>query len=168
MDMGDAYYLAGRPTANNREHHAHGLKYQGFTLTEVMVTLAVVTALCLGATTCLIFANRTGSLDRSRTSARALCQDRIEQVLSQPFSPPGKLPATFGAWPIPATDTVASTDPVEVYTDDVGTKVITGTRTVTVSRPNATLNYVLVTARVDYTYRGTDYQQEINTVRAPD
>lgn len=133
-----------------------------------MVTLGVVTTLCLGAATSLIFANRTGSVDRSRTSARALCQDRIEQVLSQPYTPPNKLPAVFGTWPIPATDTVTSTDPVDVYVDDAGNKVINGTRTVTVSRPNATLNYVLVTARVDYTYRGTTYQQEINTVRAPD
>lgn len=165
--MGNAHPIGG-PTTNSGGRCTHIVRYKGFSLSELMVTLGVVTALCLGAATSLIFANRTGTMDRSRTSARALCQDRIEQVLSQPYTPPNKLPAVFGTWPIPGTDTVSSTDPVDVYVDDAGNKVINGTRTVTVSRPNATLNYVLVTARVDYTYRGRSYQQEISTVRAPD
>lgn len=160
--------LAGTPTATSRDRHVRGWTAGGFTLTELAVTLAVVTAISLGAATGLLSANRTGSVDRNRTSARALCQDRIEQALSQPFSPPNTIPSIFGTWPVPVADTITSSDTVDVYADDGGASVISGTRTVTVSRPNTTLNYVLVTARVNYLFRGSNYQQEICTVRAPD
>ena len=139
-----------------------------FTLVELAVTVTVVGAIALSAVTGLLAANRMGAVERVRTSARMLCQDRIEQALSQPFALPSTIPAIFGTWPVPATQTTTATDTVQVYADEGGTALINGTRTVLVSRPDTTRNYVLVTARVDYTYRGSNYRQEISTVRAPD
>ena len=141
---------------------------RGITLTEIVVSMALIGTVSVGVMMSFSSANRIGSVDRSLTYARALCQDRIEQMLSQSYSPSTIVPALFGAWPIPATNTTTATETVPIYFDINGKTIVDGTRTTIVSRPDATLNYVLVTARVTYTFRGTNYQQEINTVRAPD
>ena len=143
-------------------------RVRGITLVEIVVSMALIGTISVGVMMSFSSANRIGSVDRSLTYARALCQDRIEQMLSQPYSPSTTVPALFGAWPIPATNTTTATETVPIYSDISGTTIVNGTRTTIVSRPNTTLNYVLVTVRVNYAFRGANYQQEINTVRAPD
>ena len=158
------------PTGDSGPRHGrlYQLPTRAFTLVELAVTVTVAGAIALSAVTGLLAANRVGVVERTRTSARMLCQDRIEQALSQPFVLPNTVPAIFGTWPVPATQTTTATDTVQVYSDTGGAALINATRTLLVSRPDTTRNYVLVTARVDYTYRGSNYRQEISTVRAPD
>jgi type II secretory pathway pseudopilin PulG len=143
-------------------------RVRGITLTEIVVTIALVGTVSVGVLMSFSSANRIGIVDRSLTYARELCQDRVEQILAQSYSPTTTIPVLFGAWPIPATNTTTATETVPIYSDNSGTAIVNGTRTTIVSRPDATLNYVLVTVRVNYTFRGKNYQQEINTVRAPD
>ena len=113
--------------------------------------------------------NRLSEVNRSLNTGVALCQERIAQVVASPFSPPTTVPSYFGTtWPLSGTDTVTSTDTVQLYTDVTGGNTVTGTRTTLVSLEDATLNLVRVTARISYTYRGTNYVCETYTLRAPD
>jgi type II secretory pathway pseudopilin PulG len=141
---------------------------RGITLVEIVIAMALIGTISVGVLMSFSSANRLGIVDRSLTYARELCQDRIEQMVSQSYSPSTTIPTLFGAWPIPATNTTTATETVPIYSDISGATMVNGTRTTIVSRPDANLNYVLVTVRVNYTFRGTNYQQEINTVRAPD
>jgi type II secretory pathway pseudopilin PulG len=144
-------------------------KLAGIALLEVLVSVLVL-GIGVGATMwSLTFANQLAEVNRCRNAALALCQERIEQVFAAPFSPPATLPTYFGTtWPVPASDTVTSTETVQLFTSPSGSSVVPGTRTTLVSLGNATLKLVRVTVRVNYNYRGNSFISEIYSLRAPD
>jgi hypothetical protein len=116
----------------------------------------------------LAYGNRLAEVNRTRNAALALCQERIDQIVAASFSPPAKVPSYFGTWPVPATDTVTSTDAVQLHADPNGAGIVTGTRQTLVSMGDATLGLVRVTARVTYAFRGTNYVVETFSLRSPD
>ena len=128
----------------------------------------------------ILDANRFAALQRLKTSAKAACQERIDQALTTPYSPPDALPALFlSGVSIPApngspdrgTQTIAP-EPFKLYVDQNDTddteNVVPATRTTRVSLSDATLGLVRVWVRVDYSFRGKMYSYEMYVVRAPD
>ncbi len=163
-----------RPKINRAGgEHCYRLRKQrgseGIALLEILVAILILGIGGVAAISGLTMANGRAAVNRTRDAALALCQERINQVLAASFSPPNTIPSYFGTtWPVPASDTVTSTDSVQLYADPNGAGAVTGTRTTVVSLGNATLNLVRVTARVSYTYRGTNYVCETYTLRSPD
>ena len=141
----------------------------GFALVDILASILIV-GICVGsAIASMASTNRWAEVNRSLNSAVALCQERIAQTVASSFSPPNTVPSFFGTtWPVPGSDTVTSTETVQLYTDENGSSTVTGTRTTLVSLADATLNLVRVTARVTYTYRGKNYVCETFTLRSPD
>ena len=141
----------------------------GFALVDILASILII-GICVGtAIGSMASINRLAEVNRSLDGAVALCQERIAQVVASSFSPPTTVPSYFGTtWPLTGTDTVTSTDTVQLYTDVNGGNTVTGTRTTLVSLADATLNLVRVTARVSYTYRSRNYVCETFTLRSPD
>lgn len=141
----------------------------GVVLVDILASILIV-GICVGsAIGSMASINRLAEVNRSLDGAVALCQERIAQVVASSFSPPTTVPSYFGTtWPLTGTDTVTSTETVQLYTDVNGGSTVTGTRTTLVSLADATLNLVRVTARVNYIYRGKNYVCETFTLRSPD
>lgn len=140
----------------------------GVVLVDILASILIV-GVCVGsAIASMASTNRLAEVNRNLNGAVALCQERIAQTVASSFLPPTTIPSFFGTWPVPGTDTVTSTETVQLYTDVNGGNTVTGTRTTLVSLANATLNLVRVTARINYTYRGKDYVCETFTLRSPD
>jgi type II secretory pathway pseudopilin PulG len=141
----------------------------GFALVEILASILIIGISVGTAIASMAAINRLSEVNRSLNTGVALCQERIAQVVASPFSPPTSVPSYFGTtWPLSGTDTVTSTETVQLYTDVTGGNTVTGTRTTLVSLEDASLNLVRVTARISYTYRGTNYVCETFTLRAPD
>lgn len=139
-----------------------------FTLADALVSVLIIGISVGAAISFMASTNSLAEVNRNLNGAGALCQERIAQVVATTFTPPNKVPSYFGTWPVPATDTVGSTETVQLYTDTAGGERVPGTRTTLVSLADASLNLVRVTARVNYTYRGKNYVCETFTLRAPD
>ena len=141
----------------------------GFVLVDILVAILIIGIGVGSAIAFLVSTNRVAEVNRNADGGVALCQERVAQVVASPFNPPTTVPAYFGTtWPVPATDTVTSTETVQLHSDVNGGGIVSGTRTTLVSLADATLNLVRVTARVTYTYRGSNYVCETFTLRAPD
>ena len=68
----------------------------GFTLVETMVSLAVLVVAAFGGSLSFMMLNRYAASLRNLSTAKELCQERIEQVRSMPFSPPNTVPYAPG------------------------------------------------------------------------
>ena len=60
---------------------------RGFTLVEALVSLAVLVVTGVGGVSGFMLLNRYASDNRDLSAAKALCQERIEQVLTLPYRP---------------------------------------------------------------------------------
>ena len=182
--------LLGRDWAASR---ARALSTGAFTLVELIVATTVIGLVAGSSIYALLDANRFAATQRVRTAAKAACQERIDQALTTPYSPPDALPALFttaGSIPAPngnpdrGTQTVdslspagqllKSSEPISLYfaqddeQKDQSHAQVQATRTTRVSLSDATLGLVRVWVRVDYTFRGKTYAYEMYVVRAPD
>lgn len=169
-----------------------GAGEQGFTLVEMMVALTILAMTIVGMMSAFTLLNRFAWNSRNQSSAKALCQQRIEQALALPFHPPAILssidgfyllgqaanwttaaaPYTLGS---PASFTggaggvQTSTENVSVYVEQNGTTVtVPGVRTTTVACSDTTLDLAQFTVQVAYTYRGKSYSYSMFTLRSPD
>ena len=68
----------------------------GMTLVELMVSLAILAITAVGGVSGFVLLNQYASNLRNVSSAKALCQERIEEVQTMPFSPPSILPYVTG------------------------------------------------------------------------
>jgi type II secretory pathway pseudopilin PulG len=139
----------------------------GFTLAEGMISLGVFSIFAAASILTLLHLNRLATAERTRTNAKELCQERIEEALAAIFNPATSQvgAALGGTWPI----TNPPNEAVNVVVDFDNTKVIaTGTRTTTIAIADATYNLLRVTVAVSYNFRGKPYQYEMGTLRAPD
>ncbi len=153
--------MFARPFFRSRSLPRHGALAStacGLTLVEMMVSLAVLTLTAVGGVSGFVLLNQYASSLRNVSSAKALCQERIEQVQTMPFNPPGAVPDVL----IPGSDPKLSTsyyyllgpsgsydssgkytgtgtaqttsETVQVYVQQDGTtSTVPGTRTTTVS-----------------------------------
>lgn len=143
-----------------------------FTLVEVMVATALLGLMAGAALWALTQSNNYASVARLYTGAETAAQYQIDQFLSQsPFNPQLN--------EVPAVCTLSPPDQVEndipIYTEpngNGGTHSVLGTRTTTVSKVgnirgiDYTLYYATVVVR--YSYRGKNYQVQLNAMRSSD
>ena len=149
--------------------------------------MAILIVTGVGGVSSFVLLNRYATGNRDRSTARALCQERIEQVLTLPFTPQTQvMPVVTGqdnqqyyllgtysnyntasnAYTGPANQQT-SNEPVTIYKQPDGTSLVTGTRTTTVT--SAGINgLVSVTVTVTYTVRGQPVTYSLSTLRSVD
>ena len=67
------------------------------TLVEVLIALTILVLTSFGGIGAFTLLNRYAATTRNACSAKALCQERIEQVMALPFHPPLTVPSVPGA-----------------------------------------------------------------------
>ena len=151
---------------------------RAFTLVELLVSISIIGLIAGSSIYAMLDSNRFAASDRVRTAAKTACQEKIDQALTTPYSPPDALPTLFttgGSIPAPSgspdqgTQTIP-TETIALYVDqdDTTRTVVQGTRTTRVSLSDSILGLVRVWVRVDYSFRGKAYAYEMYVVRAPD
>ena len=68
----------------------------GLTLVEVMVSMAVLVVTTVGGVSGFMVFNNYAASSRNISSAKALCQERIEEVQTMIFTPPSNVPTVIG------------------------------------------------------------------------
>ena len=68
-----------------------GFGKAGITLIEVLVSICILALTSCGGVAAFTMLNRYASTLRNTSSAKALCQERIEQAMSLPFNPPSTI-----------------------------------------------------------------------------
>ena len=68
----------------------------GLTLVEVMVSLAILVLTTVGGVSGFMIFNNYAASSRNISSAKALCQERIEEVQTMIFTPPTVVPTVTG------------------------------------------------------------------------
>ena len=163
-----------------------------FTLVEMLVAFGVLALTMVGLFSSFTFLNGYAAVSRNQSSAKALCQQRIEQVLSLPFHPPLTVPVSDGFYLLgqasnwtaasgpytnsspasftgPAAGIQTSSETVSIYVAQDGTTVqVPGTRTTTVACTNTALNLAQFTVRVAYVYRSKSYSYAMYVLRGAD
>jgi len=139
----------------------------GFALADSMMAVAVLGLVVSTVIYGLTRANWSATSERNRSVARAYCQQSIEQALTGRYDPPRRVPAVFGTWPVPGTETEVVNETVPLFTDSQsGSQPVNATRTCRVTL--LANNVVRFTARVAWQYRGQNFTLDLHTLRAPD
>src|SRR2546421_10807318 len=145
----------------------------GFTLTEIVIALAVLGTMASGVYVGFNAVNTYAVSSRLYSEAQTAAQNQIDLVLSkEPFDPVNnKIPTVL-------TVGTTTTPNVFVYKDPVsGNVVVTGTMTTTITDTGATmtfagatknLNTYRATVTVNYTYRNKTYAVSMDTMRTGD
>lgn len=156
------------------------------TLVEVMVAVGILALTTVGGISAFTLLNNYAASNRNLTSAKELCQERIEQALGMGFQPPAILPQVNGYYILgqasnwsrsnnlatgPTSEVTTSTENnVNVYLQQDGqTVLVPGTRTTSIVCPNAAQTDVAqFTVKVNYTYRGKPFTYQMTTLRTSD
>lgn len=141
-----------------------------FTLTEILVALAMIGLMASSALWALVLINSNAAVERLYTGAMTAAQSQIDLILSDtPFDPQlNQFPALGELNPGTQTQTVP------IYTDPVsGNVVVSGTMTTTITDPGLqingnSLNTYQATVTVTYSYRNRNYTVTMCTLRASD
>lgn len=144
---------------------------KGFTLTEILVTSAVIIVFGATAIYALTTINKYAARTRIQAAAQTIVQHQIDQILTRgpyvPTNTPPNIPAILTAG-------TTVTDNVPVFTDpETGDVLVTGTLSTNIQDSGATCNgtplYVLKAAvTLSYTFVGRSATVAMNTLRAPD
>ncbi len=164
------------------------------TLVETVVALALLVVSGVAGMYSFMLLNRYAMRERNVSSAKALCQERIDQALTATFRPTGLLPsvpAVLGqdgntynilgtlssATPPVYNGTITcAAEPVTVYVQQDGStaSAVTGTR-VTTATPapfldanSLSLGVEQFTVTVTYTFNGESRSYSMYTMRSPD
>ena len=78
---------------------------RGLTLIEVMVSMAVLVLTTVGGVSGFMIFNNYAASSRNISSAKALCQERIEEVQTMIFTPPTVVPTVIGQMDTPTNYT---------------------------------------------------------------
>ncbi len=141
-----------------------------FTLTEVLIALAMIGLMASSAIWALVIINSNASVSRLYTGAMTAAQSQIDLILSDtPFDPQlDEYPAGGEL----ALGTQSQTIPI--YTDPAtGNVVVSGTMTTTITDPGLQingndLNTYQATVTVTYQFRNRNYTVTMSTLRASD
>jgi type II secretory pathway pseudopilin PulG len=167
--------------------YRHSQVRGGFAIMEPVIAVAVLAIVASSTVAALLSANRYAVSQRYMSSAKALCQERIDEALVAPFSQ-SNVPAIFGGSWLPSIEqeTLTSNEPVSIYIDsETNATVVSGQRgtLVTWYRPEPTRNafvYVRVKVTVQFWINGRGiggkpstepgampYHYEMTTLRSP-
>jgi len=159
-------FTAPKPFAFHRSR-----KTLGFTLTEVVIAASILALFIVGSVSAMAQLNRWASSARLRTLALSLAQQKVDEVLTTPWSVLGTTPTALTAGTVTETKLPLNNDPFNSATGlssdftSLDVQVI-DTRTTTVTTISARVVRVVVT--VTYTYRGRPYSVSMSTLRASD
>ncbi len=142
----------------------------GFALTEPLIAMAIVSLIASSTFCSFFFVNRYAATQRFISGAKALCQERIDDALTQSLTP-ANVPALFGgAWPIPAVETLTSTETVPIYVspDTQNSALVNGTRKTWVTgytpvAGNTSFVFTRVRVRVEFWSEGRGLQNQRST-----
>ncbi|MEI9895853.1 MAG: hypothetical protein WDN28_18755 [Chthoniobacter sp.] len=143
----------------------------GFTLTEVVIAASVLALFIVGAVSAMAQINRWASAARMRTLATALVQQKIDEVLTTPWSVLSTTPTVLTAGTVTETRLPLNNDAFNNETGlssaftNLDVQVI-DTRTTVITSVSAHMIRALVT--VSYTYRGHSYSISMTTLRTTD
>ena len=85
-------FLPSRPaTGRSPSAATHGM-----TLVEVLISLAILVLTTVGGVSGFMLFNSYAANSRNLSSAKALCQERIEEVQTMIFTPPTVVPTVLG------------------------------------------------------------------------
>jgi len=143
----------------------------GITLPEVVIAGAVLALFIVGAVSTMAQINRWAVAARYRTLAMALVQQRVDQILTTPWSVLSTTPTILTAGTTTETKLPLDNDP---YNNEAGLSSaftnldvqVIDTRTTTITSISAHMVSAVVT--VSYTYRGHSYTVSMNTLRTTD
>ena len=144
---------------------------RAFTLTEILITSAIIVVVGATAMYALSMINRYAASSRIQAAAAAVVQNQIDQILTRgPYVPTNSPPD------IPSILTTGKTvtNNVPVFVDpENGNVLIAGTLTTTIQDTGATYKatplYVLKAAvNLTYTFAGKNSTVAMDTLRAPD
>ena len=161
------------------------------TLVETIISLALLIVSGVAGVYSFMLLNRYAARERYITEAKALCQERIEQVLTLLYTPPGTLPTVTGQngtlYSILGTSTNYTSagvytaaesfqEPVTLYLaqDPTSASTVTGTRTTLVTPANMidssgtglVLPMVQFTVTVAWVANGENHSYSMYTMRA--
>jgi type II secretory pathway pseudopilin PulG len=144
---------------------------RAFTLTEILITAAVIVVVGATATYALTVMNRFAVSGRVQAAAQSIVQNQIDQILTRgPYVPtnvPPDIPAIL-------TNGTTVTNDVPVFADpESGNVVVKGTLTTAIQDSGASnsgtpLYVVRAAVTLDYTFAAKSYSVVMNTLRAPD
>jgi prepilin-type N-terminal cleavage/methylation domain-containing protein len=151
--------------------HLKSAAVSGFTLFEVLIAVTVVAVFMCATFTALTQINRYANSARLRTLALAVAQQRIDEVLTVPWSAGGAVPSILSVGTQTETDLPLNNDPLNsqaglssAYTGlDVQ---VNATRTTAVTSVSTRTLRAVVT--VAYTYRSRNFLITLTTLRATD
>ena len=143
----------------------------GITLPEVVIAGAVLALFVVGSVSAMAQINRWAATARLRTLAMALVQQKIDQILTTPWSVLGTTPAILTAGTTTETNLPLNYDAFNNETGlssaftNLDVQVI-DTRTTTLTSISSRMVSALVT--VNYTYRNHSYSLSMTTLRSSD
>jgi hypothetical protein len=96
---------------------------------ETVIAVGLLAIIASSTLYAMVSSNRFAVTQRYVSTAKAICQERIDEALTRPFTST-TVPPFFGTWPLPAAETNTSTESVPIYTmaDSGATQLVTGTR----------------------------------------
>ncbi len=86
--------ISSQPNANSSGCPRH--RAGGMTLVEVLVSMAVLVLTTVGGISGFMIFNKYAMSSRNLSSAKALCQERIEEAQTMIFTPPTVVPTVTG------------------------------------------------------------------------
>jgi len=146
---------------------------RAFTLIEVVMALAVIGTMGAGCYIGFNSLNAYAVSSRLYTEAQTAAQNQIDLILSaEPFD------VTTNTIPSVLALGTTTTPNIFIYEDPVsGNVVVTGTMATTVTDTGSTMNFAgtnanlyirRATVTVSYTYRNTNYNVSMDTMRTAD
>ena len=159
-----------------------------FALAEALIAMAVIALVASTSLYSIFAANRHVARQRLVSAAKALCQERIDEALTQPLSL-SKVPLIYGsAWPLPTVETQTSNETVPLYVseENAADTLVTGTRKTWVTGyvptpANPSFCFARIRVRVEFWFQGRGLQNrkstdqgaqpffyEMTTLRSPD
>lgn len=156
-------------------------RQQGFSLVEVVVASGLILIFSLASLVSLQLLNRYAQISRLQTLALALAQQRIDDIMTIPWSVSGARPALLTAGTV--DETPNATDPndptrLQLGNDDYNAATGLGsdftgldlkvlpTRTTTIT--NLTARTIRAQVTVSFTYLGRNYNVTLTSIRATD
>jgi len=144
---------------------------RGFTLPEVIIAGTILALFIVGAVSTMAQINRWATAARLRTLALSLVQQKIDEVLTTPWSALSTTPTVLTAGTTTETKLPLNNDPFNSATGlssaftNLDVQVI-DTRTTVITSISTHMVRALVT--VSYTYRGRNYSISMTTLRTTD
>jgi type II secretory pathway pseudopilin PulG len=153
---------------------------EAFTLMEIMVAASVILIFSLGAIVSLTTMNRRANAGRLQTLALAAAQQKIDDILTTPWSV--TRPALLQKGTVSETyDATSQTGGIRIGNDPLNAQTglssaftgldleVPATRTTVVDDLGAAADgKIIATVTVTFKYRGRDYTVTLKTIRVSD